>query len=408
MGKQMAAMQKAMSLCTGDPVRAQDAKKDTKKKSWDCQCGFTNFGFRTECKDCGGTKAEASPVEGGAHAPGVMEVDCGPAKADPPEKVAKDLRNILNNLKGMKDANAQGSLVAIDLQKKLQAAEDEIRQSKPAHVRLQTAMRQRDALAASSQASGEAVEKSRLYHEAKVATDAGVKAALAEAEDEISAIQAELGRPQMEAGANAAVQVCVGLLQQSGMSPEATAQFMEALRCAFGTAPVRAAAPGGPSPFVVKVEAAAAAAAPAVGSGTASLFGPGGKFPSLGATAFPVGHSQEAQAEAAKLAALKLETQRQEWEQSRAEAVVSLKQRLEIQRLKHGAAAGLWSAALEVAKKAQGAGGGIEETERAEKLALDVQSEQNLIDSMECQRQNLESEAFSKAIALKPARGSPF
>ena len=142
----------------------------------------------------------------------------------------------------MKDANAQGSLVAIDLQKKLQAAEDEIRQSKPAHVRLRTAIRQRDALAASSQASGEAVEKSRLYHEAKIATDAGVKAALAEAEDEISAIQAELGRPQMEAGANAAVQVCEGLLQQNGMSPEATAQFMEALRCAFGTAPVRAAA----------------------------------------------------------------------------------------------------------------------------------------------------------------------
>ena len=70
-----------------------------------------------------------------------MEVDCGPAKVDPPEKVAKELRNLLNNLQGMKDANAQGSLVAIDVQKKLQAAEDEIRQSKPAHVRLQTAMR---------------------------------------------------------------------------------------------------------------------------------------------------------------------------------------------------------------------------------------------------------------------------
>ncbi len=73
-----------------------------------------------------------------------------------------------------------------------------------------------------------------------------------------------------------------------------------------------------------------------------------------------------------------------------------------------GAAAGLLSAALEAAKKAKEAGGGVEETERAEKLALDVQGEQNLIDSMECQRQNLESEAFSQAIALKPTRGSPF
>ena len=86
----------------------------------------------------------------------------------------------------------------------------------------------------------------------------------------------------------------------------------------------------------------------------------------------------------------------------------SLKQRLEVQRLRHGTAAGLLAAAQEVAKKAQEAGGGIEETKQAEKLALEVQSDQNLIDSMEGQRQNLESEAFGKAAALKPARGSPF
>ena len=120
------------------------------------------------------------------------------------------------------------------------------------------------------------------------------------------------------------------------------------------------------------------------------------------------GPSQEALAEAAKQEAAKLETQRQEWEQSRTEAVVSLKQRLEIQRLKHGTAASLWVAAQEVAKKAQEAGGGAEDTKQVEKRALDVQSEQNLIDSMEGQRQNLESEAFSKATALRTARGSPF
>ena len=43
-----------------------------------------------------------------------------------------------------------------------------------------------------------------------------------------------------------------------------------------------------------------------------------------------------------------------------------------------------------------------------EKLALEVESVQNLIDSMEGQRQNLESEAFGKAAAQRPARGSPF
>ena len=138
----------------------------------------------------------------------------------------------------------------------------------------------------------------------------------------------------------------------------------------------------------------------AAGPGLGALFSAGGGFPSQGVSAFPLGPSQEEMAEAAKL--------QQEMEQSRAEAIAKLKQRLEIQRLKHGAAAGQYTAAMEVAKKAQEAGGGIEETKQAEKLALEVQSEQNLIDSMESQRQSLESEAFSKSTAVKPIRASPF
>ena len=117
-----------------------------------------------------------------------------------------------------------------------------------------------------------------------------------------------------------------------------------------------------------------------------------------------MGPSQEEMAETARLA----EAQQQEWEQSRSEAVTSLKQRLEIQRLKHGAVSGQLAGALDAAKKAKEAGGGDEETEKAEKLALEVQSEQNLIDSMESQRQSLESEAFSKAATLKPTRAGPF
>jgi hypothetical protein len=109
-----------------------------------------------------------------------------------------------------------------------------------------------------------------------------------------------------------------------------------------------------------------------------------------------------------KLAEVELETQRQNWEQSRTEAVSSLKQRLEVQRLRLGTAAGALAAAQEVAKKAQESGGGIEETKQVEKLALEVESVQNLIESMEGQRQNLKSEAFGKAAAQRPARGSPF
>ena len=132
----------------------------------------------------------------------------------------------------------------------------------------------------------------------------------------------------------------------------------------------------------------------------AALFSAGGGFPSQGASAFPVGPSQEEIAEAAKL--------QQEMEQSRSEAITSLKQRLEIQRLKHGGVAGQLAVALEAAKKAKEAGGGDEETEKAEMLALEPQSEHNLIDSMESQRQSFESEAFSKSTAVKPIRASPF
>ncbi len=103
-----------------------------------------------------------------------------------------------------------------------------------------------------------------------------------------------------------------------------------------------------------------------------------------------------------------LETQRQNWEQSRSEALASLKQRLAAQKLKLGASAGALAAAQEVAKKAQEAGGGIEETKRAEELAVEVQGVQESIDAMDAQCLGLESEAFVKAAAPKPAQGGPF
>ena len=66
------------------------------------------------------------------------------------------------------------------------------------------------------------------------------------------------------------------------------------------------------------------------------------------------------------------------------------------------------TAAQEVAKKAQEAGGGIEETKRAEELAVEAQGVQESIDAMEVQRLGLESEAFVKAVAPKQVRGGPF
>ena len=205
------------------------------------------------------------------------------------------------------------------------------------------------------------------------------------------------------------------MLQQHGMTDEVATTFVEALRTAFGAGPAQAAAQVVASPFVVKVEAAAAAA-PATGPGMMSLFAAGGSFPSQGLSAFgnmSQGPTQEeaapSRAEAQRLEAQQLEAQRLEWAQSRTDALTSLKQRLEAQRLKHGAAATRLAAAQEAAKKAEEAGaGGEEEAEQSAAAEKDVQAEQTLIEAMEAQRAELESEAFGKAAGNKPARSSPF
>ena len=78
--------------------------------------------------------------------------------------------------------------------------------------------------------------------------------------------------------------------------------------------------------------------------------------------------------------------------------------------LKHkmGTLKGPLATAREVAKKAQEAGGGIEETKSADELEGEAQRVQDAINVMEGQRLSLESEAFVKATAQKPARASPF
>ena len=75
-----AAVSQQLGKAAVQPAKAQDAKKDLKKEKkedWCCPCGFKNFGFRADCKECGQSKQEAE-----AEAPGVMEVDCGSVKAD--------------------------------------------------------------------------------------------------------------------------------------------------------------------------------------------------------------------------------------------------------------------------------------------------------------------------------------
>ena len=126
----------------------------------------------------------------------------------------------------------------------------------------------------------------------------------------------------------------------------------------------------------------------------ASLFQAGGSFPSQGSSAF--GNLSQGPTP-------------EEVAQSRADALTSLKQRVEAQRLRHGAASTRLAAAQEAAKKAEEAGaGGQEEAEQVAAAEKDVQAEQTLIEAMEAQRAGLESEAFSKAAGNKPARSGPF
>ena len=184
------------------------------------------------------------------------------------------------------------------------------------------------------------------------------------------------------------------MLQQHGMADEQLRAFEAALRIAFGARTAQVVAPVAVSPFAVTAEAGAGREA-AAGAATGSLFTAGGSFPSQGTSAF--GNSSQGPTP-------------EELAQSRADALTSLKQRVEVQRLKHGAATTRLATAQEAAKKAVEAGtGGQAEAEQAATAAeKEVQAEQDLIEALEAQRTELESEAFCKIAGGRPARSSPF
>ena len=93
----------------------------------------------------------------------------------------------------------------------------------------------------------------------------------------------------------------------------------------------------------------------------------------------------------------------------RAEALASLRGRLEAQKLKHGAIAAEAKALREAAKAAADLGGDkVAETElRAFTKETEADVEKALVDALEGQRVELESEAVGKSQAAK-ARPGPF
>ena len=94
--------------------------------------------------------------------------------------------------------------------------------------------------------------------------------------------------------------------------------------------------------------------------------------------------------------------------QRRAQALASLKLRLEGQKLKHGAVGMEAKGLREAAKKAAEAGDNVEETEQlacAKETVADM--EKALVEALESQRSELESEAFGKSPERKQ-RDGPF
>ena len=377
-----------------------------KAGKWVCGCGFDNFAYRQQCKTCGCDKPHASPaapqqalapVAGGpaAGAAAAKLVDSQPAVAEEtPEQEVRGLENLIKHVKESA-ASATKDLILAGLLKDLQLARGKILQARPLPVRLQAAVTRQEAAAAAVKAAEAAEEQFRLIYLAKQRASAEARRKQQEADQEVGEVKALLGRPQLEAGAVAAVTVCLAMLKQHGMGEEQLASFDSALRFAFGGCPATA---GAASPFAVGapapagMEAVAAGAAPTTPSPN-TPFTQGGSFASTGLSPFP-GMGPASAGEQA---------------QRRAEALASLKLRLEAQKLKHGTVGMEAKGLREAAKKAAEAGGdNVEETEQlAFAKEREADMEKALVEALESQRNELESEAFAKSPERKQ-RDGPF
>ena len=166
------------------------------------------------------------------------------------------------------------------------------------------------------------------------------------------------------------------------------ASFDSALRFAFGGCPATA---GAASPFAVGAPAPAGTEVVAAGAAPSTPFTQGGSFASTGLSPFP-GMGPASAGEQA---------------QRRAEALASLKLRLEAQKLKHGAVGMEAKGLREAAKKAAEAGGdNVEETEQlAFAKETEADMEKTLVEALESQRNELESAAFAKSPERKQREG---
>jgi hypothetical protein len=386
-----------------------------KKAYWTCgSCGDERcFSSRKTCHACGAERdaqvSKAGQPQGkpsgeetkkGAQpaVSAVLEVDpCEEvALVVPPEQEVKELENLLKILKAGA-SSAKKDLLVASLQEELQAAKCKVLQARPLPVRLQAAVKRQEAAAAAVRGAQEAVAEVRALLMVKQEALNEANGRLQEAEREVAEVQAQLGRPQLEAGAAAAVTVCLAMLRQQGMSEDQLKAFDLALRTAFVSSP--APQTGGlvqmaQSPFTSAIGAESSQGSQ-VGSSAVPFSEGGGGFAQQGQSPFK-GKSSGMQEE--------------EQEKSRADALESLKLRLEVQKAKCSAFQAKLGGLREAAKKAEEelAGSGADLLLQAEEVVREAAAEQTLCAALENQRLEMENESFRRNQPNKEARSAPY
>lgn len=379
------------------------------KQYWTCSnCGDERcFTTRKVCHACGADRAAAGGKPGGATSkhstdgkkaaaltpPMGMVVDSSKSMGEvPPEQVVKDTENLLKVLK-LSAASSMKDLLVANLQQQLAEAKSRVLQARPLPVRLQAAVKEQEHAAAALQGANEAMEQARLLYVARQQAAAEAEMKLQEATKEVQEVQAQLGRPQLEAGAIAAVTVCLTMLKQHGLGEEKLAAFDIALRQAFAGGPVAQARPAAvaTSPFAKGILPGGGSKVGVSSSPVTPFSGQGG-FASQGGLASPfqvLCHSQDA-----------------EMEQSRAAALASVKERLEIQRASCAVAVAKAKELRAVVDQAEGGG---EEAEQAAKQAeAAAAAEQTLVDALAGQEAEIGGEAFGKGLLCKDPRSGPY
>jgi hypothetical protein len=398
-------MAKVLKASTKEP---QAAASTGKSGSWKCECGFLNFAFRQNCKDCACAKpaagseglkspapATAGPAEGGLAA---MQVEASlPEPAITPEQKVKHLDSPIKAVKEAVPSKAKDASLALYAQE-MQQAKSEILQARPLPSRLQAAV-SRQAAAAKERAAAVATDvQFQQISQAKGKLAAEAIRREEEADREVLEIQALLGRPQLEAGAAAAVSLCLSMLKENGLAEHLLESFDGALRAALSGRPevVTASSPfavGGPSPVAVEHSAPLTPGLSQVLIPTP--FSQGGSFLHGGASPFA----------AAAAAASASETA-----QRREEALVSIKARVGSQQLKLGALEKEAKLLREAAQaSAANKGDDVESTEQAAFVKeTEVDTERSLLVTLEQQQSVLERDAFQKALGQDKDRPGPF